>query len=84
MTFLTKAKEILSPKDFQLINSEDLEASYKGIQKRIRAYRDELQYSKDKEFIEAKRKRIERLRVIGEDLRMLIDKFKSNPKEMKA
>src|SRR5688572_673761 len=73
MHFLTKAKEILSPKDLKLINVDDLETSYKNILKRTRLYRDELQYSKDKDFIDARIRRIEMLKVISEDLRLLME-----------
>lgn len=77
MNFITKAKEILTPKDLQLINPDNLETSYKAIQKRIRLYRDEIQYSNDNDFINAKKRRIEMLRVISEELRMLIDSLKA-------
>lgn len=77
MNFLSKAKEILTPKDLQLINPDNLETSYKDIQKRIRLYRDEIQYSNDGDFINAKKRRIEMLRVISEELRMLIDSLKA-------
>ena len=73
MTFLTKAKELLTDRDYKLINPEDLKVSRANIQKRIRAYRDEIMYSNDNEFKKAKSRRIEMLRIIAEELRLLIE-----------
>lgn len=73
MNFLTKAKDFLSPKDLKLINVDDLETSHKNITKRIRLYRDEVRYSNDQKYNDAKLRRIEILRVIADDLRLLME-----------
>lgn len=71
MNFLSKAKEILTERDLKLINVDDLTSTYKCLHKRIRMYRDEITYSRDVEFRKAKEHRIEMLKVICEELRML-------------
>lgn len=73
MTFLKKAKELLTERDYKLINISDLKRSRANIQKRIRLYRDEIQYSNDVDFKKAKERRIEMLRIISEELRLLIE-----------
>ena len=73
MTFLTKAKELLTERDYKLINVDDLKLSRENIVKRIRNYRDEITYSKDEAFKQAKWRRIEMLKVISEELKLLIE-----------
>jgi len=73
MTFLTKAKHLLTERDFKLINVEDLKESRQRIVKKIRMCRDEIRQSKDPAFKQAKAARLEVLLVINDELKDLIE-----------
>lgn len=73
MIFLSKAKQILTDRDYKLINVSDLKESRKNIVKRIRMYRDEIRQSNDNEFIKVKERKLQMLLIISDELKVLIE-----------
>jgi hypothetical protein len=56
---------------------EDVQRSKNLIQKKIRAYRDELRYNKtDDEFVKSRRDKIHKLKIIAQELGVLIRQLK--------
>jgi len=80
MIFLTKAKDILTDHDYKLINILDLKRSRDNIQKRIKIYRHQFQYSDDPDFREARKRQIQAMRAVSKDLRKIINSQVEAPK----
>lgn len=59
---------------------EDVKRSRALIQKKIRSYRDELRYNiADEDFVQSRREKIYKLRIISQELGILIKQLKNEP-----
>ena len=62
-----------------MIYLEDIQRSRKLIQRKIRSYRDELRYNMtDEDFVEARREKIHKLKIISQELGVLIKQLKES------